>query len=345
MQWKNRNDAIWDGPSMFWTPEGADAEAEQICKIRHLSAQDAVLRGTPAEVGARGFVGMPKGTASKAVVVEASGSDLTVRFIEPGEGFRDAVARMIPAVEGREPFVLRRSRLSAPIKTLADVLEQRIEGHIDTRRDLFDLDDFPWTRALMERAPEIRGEFQNVLQTFGAEGIKETADDAGAGPGWRVFPIARLGRRIDFTAAYCPVTAELVEHVPDLILASFSILLPGQAIPLHRAGSRLNLRFHLGLVVPDGDVGIEIDGVTHRWRECDGFIFDDRKYHHAWNHTHSPRGILMIDFPRSLPIVERSLTRAYVSLYVRFLNPELGSLKEWQKRVEGSVPRPTPQTV
>jgi aspartyl/asparaginyl beta-hydroxylase (cupin superfamily) len=76
----------------------------------------------------------------------------------------------------------------------------------------------------------------------------------------------------------------------------FSRLRAGHVIPPHE-GLQLNfLRCHLGLDVPQGDIGMDVAGETFRWQEGKAFVFDDRKLHHVWNRTSQDRIILIIDF-------------------------------------------------
>ena len=53
---------------------------------------------------------------------------------------------------------------------------------------------------------------------------------------------------------------------------------------------------HLGLIIPEGDLGLRSLEETRGWEEGGVFIFDDRLEHEAWNRTEEDRVVLLIDF-------------------------------------------------
>src|SRR5690606_6389720 len=104
------------------------------------------------------------------------------------------------------------------------------------------------------------------------------------------------------TCARCPETTRLVEAVPGMRTAFFSLLAPGKSIPPHRGPWRGILRYHLGLLVPEprGRCGIRIgDRVVH-WREGESLLFDDSYEHEVWNDTGGWRAVLVLDVLRPL---------------------------------------------
>lgn len=65
--------------------------------------------------------------------------------------------------------------------------------------------------------------------------------------------------------------------------------------PENRAGKFI--RCHIPLIVPSGDLGMEINGEIVDWSEP--FAFNNQIIHSVWNHTDYRRLILMIDLKRS----------------------------------------------
>ena len=98
-----------------------------------------------------------------------------------------------------------------------------------------------------------------------------------------------------------PFLMSLVNQIPGLITVSFSMLKPGTWIVPHKGYENyatVLLRYHLGLVIPKGDLGIKVDKKLKVWEVGKSFIFDDALTHEAWNFTDKDRYVLIIDFAR-----------------------------------------------
>ena len=107
--------------------------------------------------------------------------------------------------------------------------------------------------------------------------------------------------RIDENADRCPRTAAVVEAIPGLNSAFFSILAPGTHIPDHRGVTKGLITCHLGLVVPrDGDVRMRVDDRVVRWAEGETLVFDDTYHHEVWDDTTGTRVVLLIQVERPL---------------------------------------------
>jgi aspartyl/asparaginyl beta-hydroxylase (cupin superfamily) len=96
--------------------------------------------------------------------------------------------------------------------------------------------------------------------------------------------------------ARCPATARALAAVPGLANAGFSLFRPGTSLYPHHGERRGVLRCHLGLVVPDGDVGIAAGGSTRRWRAGRCLVLDDTFEHTAWNRAAADRVVLLATF-------------------------------------------------
>lgn len=140
---------------------------------------------------------------------------------------------------------------------------------------------------------------------------------------WQVYMLNCMGLRVEKNCARCPVTAGLVEKVPDLFQAFFSILEGGKSIPAHCGIYRGYLRYHLALKVPkERPPRIRIKDHFHEWREGESVVFDDSWEHQVYNESDDLRVVLIVDVLRPMPAVPRALNRlvkAYLRLhYVRF---------------------------
>ena len=68
---------------------------------------------------------------------------------------------------------------------------------------------------------------------------------------WKTYFFYGYGFRSDANCARCPETTRLVETIPGMTTAMFSILAPGKRIPPHDGPYKGVLRYHLGLLVPE----------------------------------------------------------------------------------------------
>jgi beta-hydroxylase len=179
---------------------------------------------------------------------------------------------------------------------------------------------FGWIGELERHWTTIRAELDAVLayrddlpnfQDISVDQASITDDD-----GWKTFFFVGYGFRAEGNCARCPQTAALLDAVPGLTTAFFSILSPHKQIPAHRGPWRGVLRYHLALRVPDppGAAGIEVGGQVAHWEEGRSLLFDDGYEHRAWNDTDGVRVVLFADVIRPLrPAagrVNRGLIRA-----------------------------------
>ncbi|WP_433017724.1 aspartyl/asparaginyl beta-hydroxylase domain-containing protein [Kribbella sp. CA-294648] len=122
-----------------------------------------------------------------------------------------------------------------------------------------------------------------------------------------------FGRRVDENCARFPATAAVLERIPDLTTAMFSILGEGAHIPPHFGPYKGILRYHLGLRVPEG-AGIRVDNETRSWEEVRSMIFDDTFEHEAWNPGPGDRVVLFIDILRPLPRALDQFNRGFFQI-------------------------------
>ena len=81
----------------------------------------------------------------------------------------------------------------------------------------------------------------------------------------------------------------------------FAILQPGGASRIRTAThSQGSLRYHTGLVTPDSDAAIVVDGERYSWRDGEAVMFDETFIHWAENKTDTTRIILFCDIERPL---------------------------------------------
>lgn len=170
---------------------------------------------------------------------------------------------------------------------------------------VLDVRDFGWTQLLRDHWQTIREEATAVALCGRASPSLATISPDHRSIAevnkWRSFFLWGYGYRIDENAARCPRTTALVEQIPGLNSAFFSILAPGTHIPDHRGVTKGLITCHLGLIVPsDGDVRMRVDDRVVRWAEGETLVFDDTYQHEVWNDTAGTRVVLLIQFERPL---------------------------------------------
>lgn len=201
---------------------------------------------------------------------------------------------------------------------------------------------FPWVHELEAQWTTIRGELDEVLsyrddlpnfQDISVDQASITDDD-----GWKTFFFFGYGFRSDANCERCPKTAELLERVPGLTTAFFSILSPGKHIGQHRGPWRGVLRYHLALKVPQpaSAAGIRVGGEVAHWEEGRSLLFDDGYPHAAWNDTAGVRVVLFVDVVRPLrpgaAAVNSALIRAIA--LSPFVRDAKSRHQAWERRFE-----------
>lgn len=188
-------------------------------------------------------------------------------------------------------------------------LRRRLDAVIErsslvSNAPVLDARDFAWTALLREHWRAIRDEALAVLaQPDAVPLLDEVSPDHRriAPPGkWRSFFLHAYGGALPENIARCPRTAALVARVPRLNSAFFSILAPGAHIPAHRGVTKGLITCHLGLIVPDGPVRMQVSSEAVRWAEGETLVFDDTWEHEVWNDTNATRVVLLVQFGRPL---------------------------------------------
>jgi len=117
--------------------------------------------------------------------------------------------------------------------------------------------------------------------------------------GWDVAPLMIGGERIPERWERFPFLASLASQISGVVSVSFSLLKPGTHIVPHKGYddySEKMYRFHMGLIVPQGDIAIRVEKEIRKWENAKSFVFDDFMIHEAWNFTPKNRIVLIIDF-------------------------------------------------
>lgn len=176
-----------------------------------------------------------------------------------------------------------------------------------------DPDNFWFVPYLEENYPLIREELERAhgVDDDGFLPVEEPLLDTGD---WKQVTFYEGGQRFDDACARFPVTAGIIEAIPEATIAgpgvvTLSRLRPGSRIMPHCGASNAKLRVHLGLHVPEGP-RMRVGDRTLRWREGSCLVFDDSFEHEVWHPGDAPRVVLLMDVwhPRLDPAVQRLIT-------------------------------------
>ena len=182
---------------------------------------------------------------------------------------------------------------------------------------------FPFTAELGASWEAIRDEVVAILRHRDAvpafHDISPEQRYISQGDEWRTFFLYGFGTKLEGNCSYAPVTALVLDRIPGLQTAWFSILAPGSHIPAHGGVSKSLLRAHLGLVVPaDAErCRMRVDDRVLAWRPGEVFVFDDTAEHEVWNDTAEERVVLVIDIDRPMRRPGRLLHGLFLRLVKR----------------------------
>jgi aspartate beta-hydroxylase len=199
------------------------------------------------------------------------------------------------------------------------MLNRYLARYIDAPRRpvFFDIKTaYPALAAVTDAYPVIRAEFERLLTEWqelplyheidpGERAISQTTAKK-----WSVFLLEILGHRPAANRACCPETCRVLDRVPNLIQAFFSILDPGKSIPEHEGPYLGYLRYHLALRVPaENPPKLVVKGQDYVWKAGEAVLFDDSWPHSVVNSSAETRAVLVVDVRRPLPALPDLVNR------------------------------------
>ncbi|AMB87978.1 aspartyl beta-hydroxylase [Pseudomonas agarici] len=184
----------------------------------------------------------------------------------------------------------------------------------------FDPAIFDWAQMLESKWSTIAAELHTILkerdnipnfQDISKDQVSLTQDDQ-----WKTFFLYGYGYKMDGNCRRCPETTQLIESIPGMFTAFFSILSPGKHIPPHRGPYNGLLRAHLGLIIPtpEENCRIQVGEEIRHWEIGRCLIFDDTFRHQVWNDTSGVRVVLFLDVQRPLDWRGRLLNKMVLKL-------------------------------
>lgn len=201
----------------------------------------------------------------------------------------------------------------------------------------------PWTARLEANWTSIRTEVDSLLADLhkipSLESISTHQRRLTSDSRWKTFFLFGYGFRVEQNCARCPNTTRLIETIPGLSTAFFSILLGGKRLAPHRGLYKGFLRYHLGVVVPEpAACGIRVANEVRHWEEGKSLLFDDTFEHEAWNNGVLPRVVLFMNIVRPMRRPFSWANNALISLIT--LSPYVRDARRNQHRFIADSHRP-----
>lgn len=206
---------------------------------------------------------------------------------------------------------------------------------------VLDRDEFSWTGTLESGWEAIRVELERVLndtgklpnfQDISKDQINITQDDR-----WKTFFLYGYGYKMKENCDLCPETTRIVESIPGMMTAFFSILSPGKSIPPHRGPYKGLLRCHLALIVPEPreQCWIQVGDRVNHWEEGRCLVFDDTYLHKVENNTDGMRVVLFLDIVRPTRFPGSWLNKLVIRLirWSPFVQDAIKNQKAWEYRI------------
>ncbi|MDE3182021.1 MAG: aspartyl/asparaginyl beta-hydroxylase domain-containing protein [Bacteroidota bacterium] len=169
---------------------------------------------------------------------------------------------------------------------------------------IFDNQQFTWTDLLENNWHSIRKELEGILHFHqklpNIQDIQQEQNVLNQDNYWKTFFLFGFGIKATLNCQSCPVTTSLLEQIPGMKTAFFSVLSPHKHIPAHKGIFKGLIRSHLGLIIPGkpGDCVMRIENEYIYWQEGKSVVFDDTYEHEVWNNTGEVRVVLLIDVIR-----------------------------------------------
>ena len=214
-------------------------------------------------------------------------------------------------------------------------------------RPFFDSKILSWVGELEENWQTIRQELDRLLarldylpnfQDISPDQYSITQDNK-----WKTYLFYAYGLKAEKNCKHCPQTTRLIERVPGMKTAFFSILLPHKQIPEHRGPYKGVLRYHLGLKVPEPHTscGIRVGNDLRHWQEGKSLLFDDTFPHAAWNDSDQIRVVLFLDVVRPMRFPFSLFNQFLIQLIAQspYIQDSKKNFEEWEQYLDDVLDR------
>lgn len=199
---------------------------------------------------------------------------------------------------------------------------------------------FPWTATLEANWRRIRAEAELVLRDMNrvppVRRVSPDHEGIARDDRWRGFILWGYGLRWERNCLICPETAALLETIPGLLSAFFSVMQAGAHVPRHTGPTKAILTAHLGIKVPANREAchMQIGNQDFSWSEGRMVVFDDMYPHEVWNRSGEDRVILLLHIKRPQRFPGSLLRESLFAALRRssLVKDALQNLHQWDRR-------------
>jgi beta-hydroxylase len=175
---------------------------------------------------------------------------------------------------------------------------------VGEQKAVFATNTVPGLDKIRANYPLIREEAK-ALRDAGVFQRKPSVDQPGYNTfekgGWRLCLLKWYTKDCSQAAAkLCPKTCAIIDSIPTIRSAMFTVLPPGGRLGRHHDPVASSLRYHLGLLTPNSEkCALTLDGVEYPWFDGEEQLFDQTYLHSAVNNTDTLRVILFCDVEKT----------------------------------------------
>lgn len=213
---------------------------------------------------------------------------------------------------------------------------------------VFDNKQFNWTTLLEDNWSAIRKELESILSFHqelpNLQDIQQEQNILNQDNKWKTFFLYGFGIKATMNCQSCPVTTSLLEQIPGMKTAFFSVLSPYKHIPAHKGIFKGLIRSHLGLIIPGkpGDCVMRIENEKIYWQEGKAIVFDDTYEHEVWNNSGEVRVVLLLDVIRPFKSPLTLINNKIIDLIGNssYVKEAMQNHKKWEDNFYTSRPRP-----
>jgi len=234
--------------------------------------------------------------------------------------------------------------------TIAELCVPRRFSQVETT-PFIDPRQFEWHELVTSEWTKVQSELKAVLSAVDKipihQEIVEEAKPLTDDDKWLSYFFYVYGQRFEKQCSECPDTARLLQKIPGMKTAFFSILSPGKRLPPHRGPYRGVMRYHLPLLVPQhGPCGIRVGDQTATFEEGVGIMFDDTYEHEAWNDTKETRVVLFLDITRPMKFPFNIINSAIITVigWSPTVRKTRNKQAAWDRAIENSTNTPRRQS-
>jgi beta-hydroxylase len=246
---------------------------------------------------------------------------------------------MTTSGETTRPTTMRERTIAFGLRILPVLDRLLMRSAATAEHQVFPNELFPWTEDLSAHWRVIRDEALFLIEDAEAapalRDISSDHDKIAVDGKWRSYFFWGYGVRVPANCARCPETARLLERIPGLVTALYSVMQAGAHVPLHTGPTKALLTAHMGLIIPlrRQDCHMRVGDHDVVWEEGRIVIFDDMNPHEVWNRTDEDRIILMLHLKRPLRFPGK-MVRDLLLAAVRaspFVRDSVKNLERWER--------------